>query len=125
MSDTEIELWLAGGDPAARDFWVTDVYYSGTPLNVHDGGPSTDADRFAESLYDDQFASAAHIERYNGNAAKVAGSVRLAPESTEALQRQITRTPRSPAPRQPRGPLMQQRMAQARRDVLRRIGNIA
>jgi hypothetical protein len=66
-----------------------------------------------------------HEEEYHGDAANVAGRVRLAARGTEALKREIERTPAEPAPRQARGPLMQQRMEKARRDLLRRMGNVA
>lgn len=74
---------------------------------------------------DAEFMESAHIEHYNGDAANVSGRVRLEPESTAALQREISRTPPAPPVRQARSPLMQQRLAKARRDVLRRVGNVA
>lgn len=65
------------------------------------------------------------IEQYKGDAANVVGRARLPAEGSAALEREIARCPEPPPLRQARGPLMQQRMAKARRDLLNRMGHIA
>ena len=62
-----------------------------------------------------------HIEEYEGDAANVAGRVRLAPTTTASLQREIDRTPDVEQPRPARSATMQARLANARRDVQRRL----
>lgn len=65
--------------------------------------------------WDAEFMSGAHIEFYNGNAARVGGQVRLAPTSEAALLREIKRagdlgTERLDVPRIPRSPAMRKRL---------------